>query len=814
MVGIRGVPAIFLIFQVFSMQDDKNKKEGNQPKDDFSFELLDIPGTPPPKVTQPAANKSRPTITPPSSKATPPAKTGSAANPVPEKKVEDDDFEMSPEMMELDAGTDNPISPPASVANEPKPNPKAPVEERDSFDDALIQDEAVFEEDIRTGDGFDGAIAKVGSGIGEEEITKEVSFDEFLTESSRTGQFARIAEQGKGVTGRSAKSVPTQEMTAILSQEAEENGSDASSYITATPVRKGADQQQGLEIVKQGLQQAKTRIDLYLGRSLPKRELSLDFLFVAPKSKKEVGELVGKGEIRAIFNQKGTSLNQIFERAGKQLSILAKSKISTGARHAYLEVFSAAFVEKLKTVIVGYENKPTVPDDPFRQQMAEFCLDGLHNLIYGYKQVYSEIYGLPNIGYGPQRATANSMAFHVFELVCLEQQLMGCVYKRLPAGSIATINKLFVVLSLYEPELVDEVRESEALGRPVSIRQMFLHIELASSFDLMYFSAQEHGMVNHYLDHHFAQLRFLTGTEAVADTTTLKLVMSHESRDPALVTRKVDSAAMPATVVVLDELFSTIKAHFAECLTLLEHRKPVHSSPVLAPRKISECLSMLGILNTFVEQMEKNTRVQTYNTYKAMEDLSVFAGFQECFMYFRDKNAGREDHRTMKDSLAKRSSFMSDDKDSQEATMWFCAMETDRLMCLQTLETRFTVKMDVGWLMLILRKKDKEEHTTLTRILRMERLQGGKVNLIVEKIGIKAVNVAFEPWLSTEATKGQLLPALITTMADGKYFVAPNNDRFWKGRQFKVILPNKKQVPLMLDTLHAATSRFQVFRLQ
>jgi hypothetical protein len=488
--------------------------------------------------------------------------------------------------------------------------------------------------------------------------------------------------------------------------------------------------------------------------------------------------------------------------------------MSSGSRHGYLEAFSLPFIEKLKTVIANYENKPTLPDDPQRQQVSGYCQDALHNLIYGYKQVYAEIYGLSNLGYGPQRVTANAIAFHLFELIHLEQQLMGCIYKRLPAGSIATINKLFVVLSLYEPELVDEVRESAAVGGPVSIRQMFLHIELASAFDLMYFSAHEHGMVNHYLDHHFAQLRFLTAAEAAADGTTLKLVMSHESRDPALVTRKVDSAAMPATVVVLDELFSTIKAHFAECLTLLEHRKPVHSSPVLAPRKISECLSMLGILNTFVEQMEKNTRVQTYNTYKAMEDLSVFAGFQECFMYFRDKNAGREDHRTMKDSLAKRSSFMSDDKDSQEATMWFCAMETDRLMCLQTLETRFTVKMDVGWLMLILRKKDKEEHTTLTRILRMERLQGGKVNLIVEKIGIKAVNVAFEPWLSTEATKGQLLPALITTMADGKYFVAPNNDRFWKGRQFKVILPNKKQVPLMLDTLHAATSRFQVFRLQ
>lgn len=797
----------------------------------------------------------------------------------------DDDFEINPDLLDIDNSPTFSSSQGERLTED---------EDNATFDDALIQDEDKFKTLSDSGtDGFQKAMENTSSGIDEKEVEKEVDFDEFLTESSKTGQFASIklpeiavdtdasleadslhdaltvlsqpdakfANSGLA-NNRLDKGSLTQELDAIGELEDQNNSFselleidllddtttsvqnaitdidilddtlDEVDILTTNAVAENITQpahesqkprenstsviaeisHKGLEHLGKSFYNAKDRAEEFFGKSLPIRELALDFRLPAPKPKKEIGTIIRKGDVRDIFNQKGGSQAAMFEKAEQQLNILSKTKLSVSARKDILDAFFTHMVIKIKIVIASYERKPTIPDEPQRQLQVDFCQAAIKHLITGYKQVYADLYGRTNLAYGPRRNQANTTAYHLFELVYLEQQLIGGLYKRLPASSINTVNKLFNVLWLYEAALVDEPKDSVAVGRKITIKEMFLHIQMGVSFDLMFFSAMQHTMVTNYLDYHINRLNIMTPAEIEASPDSLKWIIPHEHRDAALLIKQASTEILPAITLPVHKLLDTIKADYAECLLLLDKKTPVHSSPILAAKKIGECLSLLSVLDTFARQMENNISLPIYTSYKTL-DLQIFAGFKECFMYFRDKNAGREDHRTLKDSLAKRSSVMSEDKGSETSTMWYCAMEDDKVIHLQTLETKFTVKMDIGWLMLIIRKIDGKEETTLTRIVRIERLPGGKVNLIVEKLGLKSADVTFEPWLATDSAKGQLLPAILTVKADGKYFVAPNNDRFWKGRQFKVNMPNKKVAPIALDSLQSATHRFQVFKL-
>jgi hypothetical protein len=142
-------------------------------------------------------------------------------------------------------------------------------------------------------------------------------------------------------------------------------------------------------------------------------------------------------------------------------------------------------------------------------------------------------------------------------------------------------------------------------------------------------------------------------------------------------------------------------------------------------------------------------------------------------------------------------------------TQWLCAMEDEQSLYLQTSEKKGTPPLDVGWLLLIdSNTEDNDEKLQLVRISRIERNPNNSINLVVEKIGNDSINVIIN------TTSVDKTPAIVTCSGDSRFLVTNHATRFWSGKSFETLLPNRTPAIMKIKGIKGLSQQLQILELE
>lgn len=584
-------------------------------------------------------------------------------------------------------------------------------------------------------------------------------------------------------------------------------------------------------LAKKQYSQAKGQVDEYFGRSLPNRDLPLDFQFSAQKSKKEFDNIVSGYDIKKLFTTKGKGLHTILKTADEDLAKVVKCKMSRSNRQGLLDTYTEPLAKCIIALITLFERKPSAPDDDKRSEMIDNAQSALKNLINGYKQLYSSIYELSNYLYGPQRNNANALAKKLIDLLCLEQRLVVALQCPLPSSSAKTMNKLFVVLSQYEPQTINQSIDSLALQSKITISELFARYQLLLSLDLHYISSSLNQPLNHYIHQHRALLNVVP-LDQVPCVDEPAWVISHDCVEaPVRVAaediegqwQQCETAAHPLIFIQPRRFIRQIRLDFAQCLTSIGIRNHKLKNAALDGLKLQDALALLSALNYSLNMIENKNNTPTFSVYRP-GNYRIYTGMESCSSYLAYYYA-----KSLKDaSVQAKSSKELPPKPKVVGGAWTCAMEDEQRLYLQTIETKAGVMLDIGLPILItqLVQEDTdsdddealapakapsasanaggEETRIIGRIIRLERGQQGRISIIVEKIGNDAVSTC----LLKSSTKDSA--GIIAVEGNSRYYLSSHSEHYAAGTSFAVKLPNDLETVLTIAQLRAVSAKLQV----
>ncbi len=591
---------------------------------------------------------------------------------------------------------------------------------------------------------------------------------------------------------------------------------------------------------KTHLHKTKADFDEYTGRSLPERELPLEFSFPPLKPKKSFDAIVSGYDIRKLFSIQGKSHHSLFKQADSDLAKLTKCQLSNANRQSLLDAYAIPLFAKTNDVIAMFERKPSVPGNEKRLQLAELVLNTLKHLITGYKQIYSALYEANNLLYGPQRNNANHIVFRLIDLLVLEQQLSTALQSPLPSNSIKTFNKLFYALSLYEVQLITQAHDSLSLGERSSIKAMYLRYQVGLAFDFMRISSSLHKALNPYISQHLKLLHLLPVKDSSLSLKqktgliTEAWVIAHTSNNaPHYVSAKDDFCSkqqvdekFPPVIIEVKHFFNAIKKDYAECVTLLGGTKK-HSSKILGAIKTPYAATIMSELNRSITLIEAKSQPPRYSLFQPFP-CKAYSGLDECMNYFDYQ------HALSTKKPAKKGEPVKDlpPKPIPEKSSWLCAMQNEDALYLQVDERKTSVPIDIGQLLLFITTLDKEDETNerqqpepklepkqeqqalLTRVVRMERAQQGKLNLIAETISTQSTlaritaTTTSEPKSTADSTR-----VLLSNKGDERLLISDHKQSYSSYSLFNLTLPDSSQAVITIKHLAAVTQKLQILSL-
>jgi hypothetical protein len=571
--------------------------------------------------------------------------------------------------------------------------------------------------------------------------------------------------------------------------------------------------------LKSGVKHQKARLEEYSGHSLPLRVLPLAFNLPSLKAKNTFDSIATVPSIQKLFALKGTSLNAIFSKADEDLAKLAHCQMSRSQKLRLLRAYAVPLYEKFHSVIALYERRPAVKGDEKRVLMAEHAQGAIKYLILAYKQIYAELYLSTNYIYGPQREQANNIAFELIDLLLMEQRLLMALQIPLPATSIKTFNTLFHALLHYEAQLLQEQRKSLSLDADTRIKEQFLLYQLGLCFHASMLSPTQHKLLHQYLLVNLHLLRFIDPERKVVADTKIWLVAHDHSELPILSApaESVDKDGFAPVFIDPERFFNKIKSDYAESLALLDGATQEHTCAVCSLLAVQEVVTFLSVLNYCVNLLEAQSQPQTFTIYRPSA-LRVYAGFNDCADYYRHLYARRNKTGTkpeLKDTdSAKLDTKKPESKKPEPGKHEFlCAGEDDRLIYLQTLETKAAIALQVGTLLLMVDTAGESESSMLGLVVSLERGLQGKVSIAVEKLSNEAITVALViP--AVENSQAKSLTAMIALQGEQQFLLAPAEQRFHSDQTLTISMPDDSSGLVRIDALKSISPFVQVLSLQ
>ena len=639
------------------------------------------------------------------------------------------------------------------------------IESNDNYSDALFTDEASMQEaldnvatriPVQANQPTASTLA-VSSDGGVDARAQEIDFSRFLTTASKAGEFD--INNAADMEARSLKFVMGGLKNSPISDTVDKTddssiqelliegvsvdqittGTEAADNDSSNHESKGFAKKLAAK-AKAHLNKSKAGFDEYTGRSLPDRTLALEFSLPAQKPKKDIENLVTAYEVRKRLTDKGKSIDSIFKQADSDLTTLNKCQLSTANRLSVLDTYAEPLFKKTLAVIAKFERKPSIAGDSKRLLLALHCHNSVKQLISGYKISYASIYESANILYGPQRKLANKLAFRLFDLLLLEQRLTTVLHLPLASTSTKTLNKLFLVLSLYESASIAKPQASLTLGEISSFKAIYLYYQVGRGFEAMQISSSLQPIVNAYISHNLGLLKLLAANPTKNSSPIWLSSDQHGDKpDYYAAGEGIKPDSTPINIIEVKRFFNAIKKDYAECIEcLVSHDK--HSSPVLSAFKRHYATTVLCELNRCVSAIENNVAEESYSLYQAI-NLKAYSELESICTYFNYQYAVKSRPPIEKGEPARE----LPDKPTPSKCQWYCAMQDEHRLFLQTNETTVAIPLDIGQMLLLIKSTEKEsnqdeadvnaeEQLILTRIIRMERLPQGKLNLVVEII--------------------------------------------------------------------------------
>ncbi|WP_101757048.1 hypothetical protein [Oceanicoccus sp. KOV_DT_Chl] len=363
---------------------------------------------------------------------------------------------------------------------------------------------------------------------------------------------------------------------------------------------------------KAKMEQSKAELDEYLGRTLPERTISLEFILPITKSKKDIETNFQEKEIEKLFSAKNKAIASMLEIADRELITLSKAPVSNSKRIALLNAYTPLLSEKIKSLISMFERKPCNFDDKKRATMVDHGCSALKHLITGYKQVYADVYESANIIYGPQRKTANLIAFQIMDLLYLEQLLTTSLHLPVPTGAIKTVNKIVYILSLYEPEALSHLHPSVSLENSSSVEELFIAFHLLNKLDRHTLSSGLHKHLKQYLNQH----RKLVSTIPLTVTQRLdhcepgqQLWCAAHDQEYLTQLNHTDALTPDNSMIYLQvqAFFNQVKQDYITCLKFRMHNKQQNITS-LAGASTEQALLLMSKLNQSIIALEKTPK--------------------------------------------------------------------------------------------------------------------------------------------------------------------------------------------------------------
>lgn len=634
-----------------------------------------------------------------------------------------------------------------------------------------------------------------------------------ISETDKSKVFEQTLEQIVITIAQEEAHAEGETETALQPEPMSDMDGSKLSIITATLKAKGKALSQK---VLAKMDQSKAELDEYLGRTLPERKLALEFILPSLKSKKDCGNTITPKKVEKLFNTKGKPLSNLFAKAEQDLAKLSKTPLSNSKRLALLDSYFPALSEKAKSLIAMIERKPSIYDDEKRASMVDGSLNSLKHLITGYKQIYANLYESANVVYGPQRKLANQVAFTLIDCLTMEQLLSVALHARVSAASIKTVNKLYHVLSHYEPQQLIIKRHAYSLAKTTTINRLFTHYQLFGVLDYLSISTAQQRLMHAYLNQHYALIRTIplaisSRLPAITPSQQL-LAIKHDTSTTALfISNETELQAKSDTVYIfIQAFFNQVKKDYVEALKLRMNRRNKHSSPALADSPIENTLPMLSALNLSIRNIESGITRPSYTLYRAI-DLKAYSGIDDIIGYNHYAYALQQ-----KGPLQPGQPVGNlPEKPTASKSTWQCAMEDDKAIHLQTIECKLGVPMDIGRLVQFIKtiktasEDDKKETTTdesvLAVITSIERTSQSKI-LVIAKIISREFTAA--------AIQDKYPHALIAKANHQSILISHHQADYWNDNITSITFPDQSNAYIAIAGLSCATNNIQLFHLK
>lgn len=581
---------------------------------------------------------------------------------------------------------------------------------------------------------------------------------------------------------------------------------DQAPVATEVPTQSGNSFKDKLLKKAQSLQdKAKHQLAEVSGKNLPNRELPLEFMLSATKTKKDSDDLTSQYDINKLFNNKGKSIYSIMKQADEDLNRLAKAKMLYVNRLKLLNAYTEKLSDKIRDAIVLYQRKPSLPKEAGKRlELIHHSQNALKALISGYKQVYAELYEANNVIYAAQHKTANDTAFRLLDILLLEQQLNLTLHFAKPLGSAKVVNKIFHALAHYETGFADQACSSLTLDRDCSARELFIRYHLYSALDLHTLSSKQHPMLHRYIDSIINTLEVLPLDHPPVEQRCWYIY--HDS--PAL-PQLNQQANQPSNFkplrITVDRALNQIAKDYEEWLEMLGNQTMQHSATAFEGVKPTDAICVMTCLNRAVQNIEHHYTPPSFSLYEPIK-AKAYSTLEDCCNYM-DYVYHRAQPNTPK----------ADDSDEQREPIkkpqvstapWHCALKDDEHLYLQTNEAKVGIMLDIGLPLLFLEESDEADQPWLALITRVERLPGGKINLLAEKVTSQLSTML------VHHSDDKPLPALLGRYNEQSLLIISPQCPLHTDARFTIDFPDGHSAIIAIDQLHSLSPTTQLASLK
>jgi len=551
---------------------------------------------------------------------------------------------------------------------------------------------------------------------------------------------------------------------------------------------------------------AKNQLAEVSGKNLPVRELPLEFILSATKSKKESEDVTSQYDINKLFSNKGKSIYSIMKQADEDLNRLSKVKMLYVNRLKLLNAYTEQLAEKIHDAITLYQRKPSLPKEAGKRlELIHHSQSAIKGLITGFKQVYAELYEANNVIYAAQHKTANETAFRLIDLLLLEQKINQTVHFTRSLGSAKVMNKIFHALANYETDFVDQLYPSLTLDKQCSARDLFIRYHVYSAMDLHTLSSRQHSILHCYIDSIIPSVEVLPFDAPLSNQQRAWFIYHDTGSLPPLNHEADQATSFKPLRLLVDRALNQIKKDYEEWLEMLGNQTMHHSAAVFEGIKVTDAITVMACLNKSVDNIERHHTPPAFSLYEPI-NAKAYSGLDGCYNYlaYRYQRAQPATPQASDEEQEKEPIK----KPQVSTARWHCAMSDEQYIYLQTNEVKVGITLDIGMPLLILDESDEQAEHWLTLITRIERITGGKMNLVVEKVGNQLSNLTVT---SSDTTSHQ---ALLCRQAEQSSIITPQSLPLHSDDTLSVSFPDGSSATIAIDTLHTLSTSIQLASLQ